>query len=82
MAKLSFKCGHGPLNYCPWEVKDLGFTGLNVIKKKVFRDEEKVDVLRKTEQGGKSIHDVCQAHIISKPTLLPLEKEVWLVVGE
>jgi putative transposase len=51
------------------EVKGFEKKGGNGIKKKVFSDEKKVEVLREAEQSGKSIQEVCRTHCISEPTL-------------
>ena len=50
------------------EVKDFGRKGTKGMKKKVFSDEKKVEVLREAEQSGKSIQEVCRTHGISEPT--------------
>ena len=50
------------------EVKDFEKKRAKGMKKKVFSDEKKVEVLREAEQSGKSIQEVCRTHGISEPT--------------
>jgi putative transposase len=57
------------------EVKDFGRKGAKGMKKKVFSDEKKVEVLREAEQSGKSIQEVCRTHGISEPTFYLLRKK-------
>ena len=52
------------------------------MKKKVFSDEKKVEVLREAEQSGKSIQEVCRTHGISEPTFYLWRKRIGFFNGK
>ena len=64
------------------EVKDFGRKGAKGMKKKVFSDEKKVEVLREAEQSGKSIQEVCRTHGISEPTFYLWRKRIGFFNGK